>query len=65
MINNDSDYESALARVEEIFDAEPGSKDEQELRTLCGWIADYEEKNYPIPEPTEEDIMKFWEDQNS
>jgi HTH-type transcriptional regulator/antitoxin HigA len=43
-ISTDADYEAALARVEEIFDSEPGSPEFDELEvwgTLIGSYLDF------------------------
>ena len=39
-IKNESDHKMALARIEELFDAEPGTPEGDELEvliTLVGW----------------------------
>jgi antitoxin component HigA of HigAB toxin-antitoxin module len=47
-IHNEKDYEATLARIEEIFDAEPGSDEDQELDLLVALVERYEDRHYPI-----------------
>jgi HTH-type transcriptional regulator / antitoxin HigA len=54
-IRTEKDYETVLARIEEIFDAEPDTPEGDELEILASLIETYEKKNYPIglPDPIE------------
>jgi len=54
-IRTEEDYEAALARIEEIFDAEPDTPEGDELEVLGSLVELYEKKNYPIgmPDPIE------------
>ena len=54
-IRTEKDYEAALARIEEVFDAEPDTPDGDELEILSSLVEVYEKKNYPIgmPDPIE------------
>ncbi len=54
-IRTDKDYEAALARIAEIFDAEPDTSDGDELEILASLVEVYEKKHYPIgmPDPIE------------
>lgn len=47
-VTNETEYELALLRLEEIFDAEFGSKEGQEMDALCSLVEAYEKKHYPI-----------------
>ena len=42
-INNESEYEKASERADEIFGAKKGSPEEQELKELLKAIKDYED----------------------
>ena len=52
-IRTEEDYEVALARIEELFDAEESTSEEEELNILVDRVSVYEDLNYPIgpPEP--------------
>lgn len=50
-IRTPADHAAALARVEAIFNAQPGSPEFDELDVLATLIEAYEEVHHPIPEP--------------
>jgi|GEM_PF-285977 len=54
-VRTEEDYEAALSRIEEIFDAEPDTPEGDELEILATLVAAYEEKHFPIgmPHPVE------------
>ncbi|MEI8181664.1 MAG: transcriptional regulator [Desulfomonile sp.] len=58
-IRTEADYEAALARTEQIWDAEPETQESAELDVLSILIEDYEEKHYPIPPPDPIEAIKF------
>ena len=47
VLKTEEDYEEALARADEIFDAIPGSPEGNELELLLLVIRDYEDKHHP------------------
>lgn len=55
-IRTEDDYKSALARVREIWDAEDGTPDSDELDVLAVLIEAYGDEHYPIipPDPIDE-----------
>ncbi|MEN9883867.1 MAG: hypothetical protein RLZZ420_1084 [Bacteroidota bacterium] len=55
LIKTEEDYKQALAKLEEIFDALPNTKEGDELEIISILIEKYEEKNYKIefPDPIE------------
>jgi HTH-type transcriptional regulator/antitoxin HigA len=58
-IKSKKDYQAALARLEQIFDAKPGSKDGDELEILGILIEKYEQDRYPIDFPDPIEAIKF------
>jgi HTH-type transcriptional regulator/antitoxin HigA len=50
-ISTEADYQQALARVEAIFEARPGTPEFGELGILGPLVYDYEAQHYPMPEP--------------
>jgi len=62
-IRTEADYEMALKRLDKIFDAEPGTKNGDELEILALIIEDYEDKNYSIGPPDPIEAIKFRMDQ--
>lgn len=58
-IKSKKDYQAALARLDQIFDAKPGSKDGDELEILGILIEKYEQNHYPIDYPDPIEAIKF------
>ncbi len=54
-IRTKKDYEAACKRIDEIFQAVPGSPEDDELEILVTLVERYEEENFPIamPHPVE------------
>ncbi len=63
VIKTDADYEAALARVEAIFGAEPGSPEFDELEVWGTLIEAYEREHHPIAPPTPLEAIEFAMDQ--
>ena len=51
IINSKEEYESALERLNEIFDADPVSKEGEEAEVLVLFIEDFEDRHYKINAP--------------
>ena len=51
-IRTEEDYQAALARVDEIFQAKLGTPEGDELDVLTDLIVVYEDKHYPIGPPS-------------
>mgnify|MGYP000896836634 FL=1 len=58
-IKSKKDYQAALTRLEQIFDAKPGSKDGDELEILGILIEKYEQDRYAIDYPDPIEAIKF------
>ena len=54
-IKTEEDYEVALAKIDELWEAEPGSPEGDLLDVLTTLVEAYEEKHHPIlpPDPVE------------
>lgn len=50
-IRTEEDYEAACARIDEIFQAAPGTPEEEELEVLVTLVNDYERKRFPVDMP--------------
>jgi len=59
LIKTETDYDAALARLEVIFDAEPGTLDGDEAELLTMLIESYEAKAYPVEMPSPLDAIRF------
>ena len=60
-----AEYEAALARLDEVFQAESGTPEGDECDLLFDEIERYERVHYPIPPPTAFDMIDFRMDQLS
>lgn len=58
-IKTKTDYEKALARVDALMDAKPGTPKGDELDVLVTLIEAYESKHYPIAPPNPVSAIKF------
>lgn len=58
-IKTRKDYQQALLRLEQIFDAKPGSAEGDELELLGILIDTYEKNQYPIEFPDPIEAIKF------
>jgi HTH-type transcriptional regulator/antitoxin HigA len=58
-IRNESDYQSALVRLEVIFDAKRGTDEGDELEILSILIDTYEKEHFPIELPDPIEAIKF------
>ena len=58
-IKTEKDYEKALARINDLMDADPGTPEGDELEQLVTLVEMYEEKHYPIP-PPDPRIDRIW-----
>ncbi|MEM7658127.1 MAG: helix-turn-helix domain-containing protein [Bacteroidota bacterium] len=59
LIKTEADYQEALARLEEIFDAKLGTKEGDELEILGYLIEKYEDEQYPIGPTDPIEAIKF------
>ena len=58
-IRNNTDYQNALKRLEEIFDAKKGTEQGDELEILSILIDKYESEKFPIDLPDPIEAIKF------
>ena len=59
LLKTEKDYEKALERLEQIFDAKQGTKEGDELEILSILIEKYEDEYYPIDLPDPIEAIKF------
>ena len=51
-LRTEADYEAALARIDALMDAEPGTPEGEELDVLTDLVEHYEEKHVPMGYPS-------------
>jgi HTH-type transcriptional regulator / antitoxin HigA len=59
VIKSESDYDAALARVDELMDAEADTLEAEELGVLAILIKKYEDDRFPIDAPTPLEAIRF------
>ncbi len=59
ILKTEKDYQAALARVESLMDAKPGSAKEEELELWSLLIERYEQAHFPIDLPDPVEAIKF------
>ena len=59
LIKNEAEYETALSRIDELLDAEPGTSEGDELELLVTLVELYENKAHPIGPPDPIEAIKF------
>ena len=57
-IRTTDDYDRALARLWEVFDAAAGTPEADECDALADLVAAYDDRHYPIPDPSPADIIQ-------
>ena len=58
-IRSERDHQDAVARIEQIFSAEPGTDEFDELDVLATLVDQYEQQHYNIDPPTPVEAIKF------
>lgn len=59
LIKTKKDYQQALTRLEEIFDAKKGTSNGDELELLGMVVDNYENENFPVGFPDPVEAIKF------
>jgi antitoxin component HigA of HigAB toxin-antitoxin module len=59
IIKTETDYEGALAEIEQLFEAKPGTNDAERLDVLVTLVESYEDERYPIPLPSKRLNLTF------
>lgn len=63
-IHTDSDHDGALARIEALWDAQPGTPEHDELEILAVLVSAYEDTRWPALPPDPVEAIKFHMEQN-
>ena len=59
LIKSEGDYSAALARIERLMDAVPGTPDADELELLATLVELYEDSRFPMSIPSPTEAIKF------
>ncbi len=63
LIKTEAQYEAALAEIDRIFNAKPGTEEGDRFELLAVLIELYEQKNHPVAAPEPIEAIKFRMDQ--
>lgn len=63
-IRTSADHDAALARIEALWDANPGTPEHDEIEVLSILVAAYEDEHWPLLPPNPVDAIKFHMEQN-
>jgi HTH-type transcriptional regulator/antitoxin HigA len=58
-IKTEDDYNAALAHIEALMDAEPGSEADEELDVLATLVSAYEDEHFPTEAPGAVEAINF------
>jgi HTH-type transcriptional regulator/antitoxin HigA len=61
-IKTEADYQAALAEVERLFDATPGTSEGDRLDILATLVEAYEEQHYSLPPPDPIEAIEYYMD---
>jgi HTH-type transcriptional regulator/antitoxin HigA len=59
MIKTEKEHEAALARIEDLWSAQPGTPEGDELELLVHLVEYFEEAHHDIPPPDPVDAIRF------
>jgi len=59
VLKTEADYKKAAIRMMEIFHAEPGTPESDELDLLIVLVKDYDDKHYELPELDALEVIKY------
>ena len=62
-IRTDADHKAALAEIERLFSAEPGTPDGDRLDVLATLVERYEETRWPVPQGDPVEVIRFMMEQ--
>lgn len=60
IIRSEAEYEQALERIEQIMEAEAGTPEGDELELLSLLVQNYEESNFPLPDPDPVAVIQYF-----
>ncbi len=63
-IHTDADHDAALARIETLWNAEPGTLEHDEFEVLSVLVEAYEDRRWPILPPDPIEAIRFHMEQN-
>ncbi len=62
-VQNEAEYDAALARISELLDAELNTPEGEELDRISDLVIQYEDEHYPMEDPDPSSMIEFMIDQ--
>ena len=62
-VQNEAEYDAALARISELLDAELNTPEGEELDRISELVIQYEDEHYPMEDPEPSSMIEFMIDQ--
>ena len=62
-VQDEAEYDTALARISELLGAEPYSAEDEELDRISTLVEIYEAEHYPMDDPEPDSLLEFVLDQ--
>ena len=62
-VQNEAEYDTALAQISELLGAEPYSAEDEELDRISTLVEIYEAEHYPMEDPDPSSLIEFLIDQ--
>lgn len=59
VIKNEREHKAALARIDQLMDARPGTPQADELELLAALVEIYEDERFPVGEPDPIEAIRF------
>jgi len=59
-IRTETDYQSALAEIERLWESNPDTPDGDRLDILATLVEAYETRHYPVPAPDPVAALEYW-----
>ena len=59
-IRTENDYKEALAEIDQLFDASPGTSEGDRLEVLVTLVEAYEDQHYSIPDPDPIEALYYY-----
>lgn len=59
VLRTEEEYDAAIAEIEALLDADPGSEAYERLEFLSVLAEAYEGEHYPVPEVSPQDVVDF------
>tara|TARA_R110002050_G_scaffold493_1_gene3201 strand:- start:213 stop:569 length:357 start_codon:yes stop_codon:yes gene_type:complete len=60
IIKSEEEYQKVISRIDELIDSDPNTPEGEELDLLALLVQNYEETNFPHPDPDPIEVIKYY-----